>query len=115
MFEDMLEACRTLGWVRRSAMTNSGYGAATSGRSSGSEAISCILRLVWNSWAPSWAATGVLPSETVWANIWSLKRVLCSRALSNKMRLQRLRTEVVPVLVWGCATWHTGDDRGRHC
>lgn len=40
------------------------------------------------------------PSEE-WAKSWYLKIVLCSRALRKKTRLQRLRTEVVPVLLWG--------------
>lgn len=41
----------------------------------------------------------------VWAKLCSLTKMLCSRTLGNDMRLQRLCTEVVAVLLWGCAAW----------
>lgn len=48
-----------------------------------------------------------------WVNIWSFKQVLCPTTLNNKMKLQRMRTEVVPVLLSGGAAWHRKEDALR--
>ena len=41
--------------------------------------------------------------DRAWKKFWALKSQMCNRTLSARVRLQKLRAEIVPVLMWGSA------------
>lgn len=52
---------------------------------------------------------GERSTAIVWRIFWSVNALLCSRSLRQKTRLQRLRAEVVPLLLWVCAALRLKD------
>lgn len=40
-----------------------------------------------------------------WAKFWSICRHLTTKAIPMRARMARLRAEVFPVVIWGCASW----------
>lgn len=41
-----------------------------------------------------------------WTKSWAMRRQMCNRTLSVRVRLQKLHAEIVRVLMWGSAAWH---------
>lgn len=76
-------------------------------------AASWSRNLAWSSFEPCCAATLAHPGHRLnmsWAKFWAVQAQMCNRALGMCAHLQKLRAEVLPVLLWESPARHLGPE-----
>lgn len=59
----------------------------------------------WAAWSLGTTKVRCVIASFWFGEFWARKKHLCTRAVAPGLRLQRLQSEILPVLLWGAPSW----------